>query len=567
MKQKKTVRIGLRIKIFVLFMLCAGFILFVFIKQFNPFYESTIMKKYIDVANSVADLTTLVLDGSKIEEYCKTGITDEQYYIWEEQLLHIKLSSKVNYLYVIQFQDDNYLKYIYDVAPEGERESVASFGEIYSYEEEIYSSALEVLETGQLSNNLEITKSALGYLASAYAPIKNKDGEVIAVVGVDIDMNDITKEKEQQLIRFTKVNLCAIIGSFCILLLIIQLSVINPIRILKHNVTELANGKLGIQTPVKGRNEISDITRVFNDMSTSIEGHIKEMEELNRAYYKFVPSKVFDILQKQSVTKVKLGDQSNTNLTVMYVNTDGFQQAILKMSNDEIFIYLNELFQYSVPMITKTQGVIEHFENAGFTAFYIENCESALFAAISILQQINLHNQKDFFISRQDAFLRFGIAYGQIKIGVVGYVERMSTVTISEQCTITQFLYKIAAKYYSHILITATAANQIENFEEKYHFRLIGFIYINSLQRLEKIYDVFDGDEENSLEMKAQTKELFEQGVNLFCVKQFAEARLIFIKLLKEFRKDSAAKEYLYLCNQYYKRQDVQNINIAIEIL
>ena len=57
----------------------------------------------------------------------------------------------------------------------------------------------------------------------------------------------------------------------------------------------------------------------------------------------------------------------------------------------------------------------------------------------------------------------------------------------------------------------------------------------------------------------------FERGVNLFCARKFYEARTAFIDVLKQFRRDAAAREYLFLCNQYYQRDDQDQIDICIE--
>jgi hypothetical protein len=58
---------------------------------------------------------------------------------------------------------------------------------------------------------------------------------------------------------------------------------------------------------------------------------------------------------------------------------------------------------------------------------------------------------------------------------------------------------------------------------------------------------------------------MFEEGVKRFCAKQFDEARLSFVNVLKLFRKDNAAREYLYLCNQYCQTEEPIGAEIYIE--
>jgi hypothetical protein len=102
-------------------------------------------------------------------------------------------------------------------------------------------------------------------------------------------------------------------------------------------------------------------------------------------------------------------------------------------------------------------------------------------------------------------------------------------------------------------------------FDEKYNARFVGFLHISVTDTIEKLYDVFDGDREDKKLFKKQTKELFEKGVSLYCQKEFYEARLVFIEVLKQFRQDAAAKEYLYRCDRYYQSPDTDDTDIFIE--
>ena len=54
---------------------------------------------------------------------------------------------------------------------------------------------------------------------------------------------------------------------------------------------------------------------------------------------------------------------------------------------------------------------------------------------------------------------------------------------------------------------------KIDGFQEKYHSRFLGFVYNSYTRRVEKIYDVYDGDIESTKQAKNQTKQQFERGV------------------------------------------------------
>ena len=53
--------------------------------------------------------------------------------------------------------------------------------------------------------------------------------------------------------------------------------------------------------------------------------------------------------------------------------------------------------------------------------------------------------------------------------------------------------------------------------------------------------------------------------MGLFVARKFYEARLVFVEVLKRYRKDKAAKEYLYRCDRYYKMAEDEEKETVIE--
>ena len=119
--------------------------------------------------------------------------------------------------------------------------------------------------------------------------------------------------------------------------------------------------------------------------------------------------------------------------------------------------------------------------------------------------------------------------------------------------------------YGARILITHLVYQQIADFEKQYHARYLGNIYVSASDTMERIYDVYDGDSEEEFYYKELTKSLFEQGVELFIARKFYEARLVFVEVLKQYRKDKASKEYLYRCDRFYKSEDKNEMDTIVE--
>lgn len=396
-------------------------------------------------------------------------------------------------------------------------------------------------------------------------PVIDDEGEVIGLLEVGADLKSFLKQEQE----FSR-KVVGIIGGitlFCVIVLQIffKLSILKPVRKLTVAAENLAEGRYGESVTIKGNDEIGHIARVFNRMAWNIKNHMDEINTINEAYHKYVPSQFFDLLSKESVTDTKLGDQQQWDLAVMNFNVVDFDALIRQMSSEEMFAFINQILRHAIPDVVQRGGMVETFRDGGFTALYRENCEKTLDAAVSIFQKMNLLNQERSFSIEGAVRFSVGIAYGSVMLGVVGEEARMSALSISQQTAIAEFLQKMAAKYNARILITGSAAAEIENFEGLYRARVLGYFFNTFTEKLEKLYDVYDGDEEEDRSRKDMTKTVFEEGVSLFCARKFYEARTCFVEVLKQYRRDSAAREYLFLCNQYYQKDSTDGIDIFIE--
>lgn len=566
-------KFGLRPKFIIIFIAFSVLISAAIIQFSKLSFKQSITEKYNDNAIGVAKLAASIIDGDQVEYFAQNRIKTVEYYDALDQLNNIKEQTNVYYLYVIYPLDKENGIYIFDAELTKEQEeavgdTASTLGdEVFIGEN--FASAMKVLEEGKPSDYFDITQTLQGnayeWLASAYAPVFNGEKKVVAFVGVDVNITEIEQYVNDSTYKMVVIVASIVLICMLILILIMQGSVIKPVRVLRKYAEEIADGKFGNQIKIKGHDEISDISSVFNRMSKSIEGHMNEIKVINDAYYKYVPSKIFEILGKTSVTDVQLGSQVNVELPVLVFNIVSLQDIITKMQSKEMFMFINNVLNNVLPFVIEREGVVETFQDAGFSAFYTGQCEASLATAVSMCQSINVMNQNQRFGIKETVEVGIGITYGPVMLGIVGHDKRMSTISISEHTKMAEFLQNIAPKYYSRILITAKAVGKIPKFEKTYHSRFIGFLYNSTTNHYEKLYDVFDGDNDEDMRLKLQTKDTFEEGVNLFCARKFHEARLNFLKVLKQFRKDNAAREYLYLCNNYCQMEDTGNIDIYIE--
>lgn len=529
-------------------------------------YEATILKQYQDKTIQTARLAASFIDGDKFDEYAATLQKDKEYEVIQENLNHIRRTQDVVYLYALKVISDQETLYVFDTWNEStQKDAVGQLGGREPYNPD-YKGIANALETGKTNEQFEITEiTRFGYNATIYAPVLNSKGEAVGVVGVDVAMNDIKTTVNDAVTGLLSVMLLITALCFLALLVVVQTEFIHPVRVLKACVQEMANGKLGVQAPVRGNNEISEISEIFNRMSFNIGVHMQEITGLNDGYHKFVPLEVFKILQKTDITQIRLGDYKETVLSILSMQINGFDKITKTKESKKLFAFINRIYSETVPAIQKRGGVIGEYYKGGFLAFYQTACQNVLDSAIIACQHFNKIIKQGELEEGERCRLAFGISHGPVMLGIVGNDDRFSASMLSEQITASEYLKTIAWKYRSLILITGTAAEQIPDFEQQYSHRLIGIMYFKTTGKKERFYDVYDGDPAEDREMKKLTKEKFEEGVNKFLAGEFYEARLCFIEVLKLYRFDYAAREYLYLCNQYQMEENALDIQIYIE--
>ena len=400
-------------------------------------------------------------------------------------------------------------------------------------------------------------RDKFGNWSVVLVPVYDQDYNVVAVLETGMSKVLVDYNISQEIRELTIVNLVIMAGMMVVISLILKYC-LYPLKRLKKGVEEMRDGNFGVTVPVRGRDEIAEISEVFNRMSFNIQGHIQEIEKFNRASFRFIPSPIFMLLKKEGVADIQKGDNTTKAATAFCFHTVTFNTKMRTMTGEQMYGFINKILSVTVPAVVENRGVISEFQNAGIEGFFIDSSEFALNCAISMCHRLMPLEKEEGFEGIKPAI---GLSYGQTKLGIVGTDQRLEAVAISESTNLAQFLQKIAPKYSSKILVTGNMLEQIPQWKEKYHIRWIGFLSLSATGTMEKIYDCYDGDEMQERKWKDETKEMFERGVELYCSRSYYEARKMFIEVLKKVHRDDAAKEYLFRCDwQLHHKTNEQNI-------
>lgn len=123
-----------------------------------------------------------------------------------------------------------------------------------------------------LSDGWAITEpfeDEIGHWISYLAPIKDSNGELLALFGVDFNYGEVEQKLSSIMWRNIGISLLFMAVSLAIVILMIS-GALKPLRRLAHLSKQAAAGDLTISVPVTSRNEIGQVTESFNLMISNL---------------------------------------------------------------------------------------------------------------------------------------------------------------------------------------------------------------------------------------------------------------------------------------------------------
>jgi adenylate cyclase len=282
---------------------------------------------------------------------------------------------------------------------------------------------------------------------------------------------------------------------------------------------------------------------------------IKEIKELNdhltlvnESSEKFVPKAFLRHLEKKELSEIGLGDYSEMYMTVLFADIRKFTSMSEGTTPRVIFSYLNEFLSYMGPEIRRNYGFVDKYLGDGIMALFPRKPEDAINAAIDMQRTLESFNQeiKEEYSSFHRINMGIGIHSGDLILGTIGEEERMDTTVISDAVNLAARLEELSQSFQSKILISGETESHLSE-ESEINRRSLGSISLRRKMTKTKLFEVFDSDPEEQIQLKKESKESFEAIIAYWTAKKYQQAKKILQLLDKQNPKDGAVKYYLTL--------------------
>jgi len=272
-----------------------------------------------------------------------------------------------------------------------------------------------------------------------------------------------------------------------------------------------------------------------------------EIYQLNKAYERFVPREFLSLLDKKSIVDVHLGEHTKKEMTILFCDIRGFTSLSEKMTPKETFDFLNRYFGRMEPVILQHGGVIDKYIGDAIMALFPLSADDAIRGSIAMLKTLHSYNQQSHQIGMPTVKIGIGLNTGPLILGTIGGQNRMEGTVISDAVNLASRVEGLTKVYHTPLLITEHTYVKLRHLYQ-YHIRLIDAVTVKGKTEEVTIYEIFDADTPEMIELKQQTLSEFEQGFVLYHSDERTDAKPLFEQVLARNPADKVAQIYLERC-------------------
>jgi class 3 adenylate cyclase len=275
-----------------------------------------------------------------------------------------------------------------------------------------------------------------------------------------------------------------------------------------------------------------------------LESAMENQAVLANAYSRFVPREILQYLGKDSITQVKLGDQVQREMTVLFSDIRSFTSLSEQMTPQDNFNFINAYLGRVSPIIRKHHGFIDKYIGDAMMALFPGSTDEAVRAAIEMQREVVHYNSQRTAKGYQPLRIGIGLHRGSVMLGTVGEDKRMEGTVISDAVNLASRLEELTKSYGAAIVVSENTLFSLEQ-PARYNFRFLDKVKVKGKSHLVSVFEIFDGDPEALIELKLKTRTDFEKGLLHYHSQEFREAIGYFNNVLEQNPEDKAAQVYL----------------------
>ena len=287
------------------------------------------------------------------------------------------------------------------------------------------------------------------------------------------------------------------------------------------------------------------VTATLKTRQTESEYLITQLS-LKESYARFVPEELNLLLNKDSMVNIKLGEQKQYEMAVLFTDIRNFTTMSEKMTPQENFKFINDFLNHMTPIVRDNNGFVNKFIGDSIMALFHQKISDAIDASIDMIHKLQVFN--NYLISNDYEPIKIGIGInsGQLMLGTLGTEHRMEASVIGDAVNLASRLEALTKYYNCPVLLSGYTVGRLP--ENRYRLRMIDRVAVKGKVEKTDIFQLLDVYTEEMVSLKQSLLPMFDLAFDTFQEGNFVKAELMFREIISEDPSDHIAKIYLERC-------------------
>jgi adenylate cyclase len=265
------------------------------------------------------------------------------------------------------------------------------------------------------------------------------------------------------------------------------------------------------------------------------------------AYGRFVPQQFLQLLNISSIVDVKLGDQAERRMTILFSDIRNFTTLSETMTPHQNFNFLNSYLSQMEPLIARHHGLIDKYIGDAIMALFPRKPDDAVSGAIAMLDKLVEYNTDRKRAGYAPIQIGIGLNVGMVMLGTVGGNKRMDGTVISDAVNLASRLEEMTKVYLTSLLLSEHTLYGLDD-ASRYCIRLVDRIRVKGRISPVSVYEIYDNDEPLLKQGKLATQDKFESALAYYHMRDPRSALQLLEECIKVAPDDHVAKIYIGRC-------------------
>jgi ligand-binding sensor domain-containing protein/class 3 adenylate cyclase len=214
------------------------------------------------------------------------------------------------------------------------------------------------------------------------------------------------------------------------------------------------------------------------------------LQVLYRAAERFVPKTFLKLLKKEHIEDVKLGDNIETEITVLFTDIRGYTTLAEKLRPDQAYAFINSYWKIEAPIIEAHQGFISQYLGDGVMALFPRQADDAVEAVLDMMEGLTSFNEEQAKVNGHQIQVGYGLSTGHAVLGTIGTKTRMDANVISNTSNLSSRVESLNKYYGTLFLISDLTLNTLSD-PKKYITRQVDKIKAKGMKNTIRLYEVY----------------------------------------------------------------------------